>query len=685
MDTRLFIGVIGIVGTIGVSLLVFALCLWRGLPLTHNRAYQQIKAHHNRLIWGGMICYTLVFSTLALLKFQSYNMGTLDLGNFDQSLWNTLQGRVLYFTYDGWGPDVSLFSIHIEPIHLLVAPLYLLWADARIILILQTIIIVAGTVPVFYMARDYFGKGLLSLVFPVSYLLFPTLQFANLFDYHGDTLAMSFLLFTFWFLHRRRFYPYLIFLVLSLMCKEYIALLALALGVYAWRVEDQRRLGIVTILLAFFWIAGVNTGLHYIFAGKATPFIAPRAYEIGRTPFEIIASLLSNPITALRDTLTVSAVGASLLMLVSTGFLALLGYRFLWVALPIYGGLMLFAADFDIRSHHPTTLIPVIVISALYGANRLIQWVKTTDRIAPSLRERFPGALTGYLLSCAVCATVILGPSPLSWQFWDPDAHGHGRYYFGSLYRYQKTDHDQVADRFIKMIPPDAVVCASSHLSPHLTHRETCYTFPVPEGLARADYLLIDVNETYMNDSGIVTPNVSQREETHQTVARLLSATDLSLIAYEDGLFLFKRASDRKSVSFFSVTESDPTAEDTAGRPLEVSAGLHLLNQSLIPQKNGSTLFSRTWQVTQPIDKPIFLVTVLHRNGEEYRVLHIPSLLLRSVNTWLPGKTYTEQFMITLPAEWQAPDLRQEIRGYQTPQNDALFFRDGTVIGKVPL
>ncbi len=255
----------------------------------------------------------------------------------------------------------------------------------------------------------------------------------------------------------------------------------------------------------------------------------------------------------------------------------------------------------------------------------------------------------------------------------------------GSLNRYQKTDHDRVADWLIKTAPAEAVVCVSSHLTPHLSHRETCYSFPVPEGLARADYILIDVNETYMNDFGIVRPELSQREETHQTVAQLLDDTNLSLIAYEDGLFLFKRGSDRKSAFSFSVAELDSTTPNTDGRPLEVSAGLHLLSQALIPQENGSTLFFRTWQVTKPIDRPIFLVTVLHRKGQEYRVLHIPSLLVRSVNTWQPGKRYTEQFTITLPAEWKTHDSTQEIRVYQVPQNDALFFKGGIVLGSVSL
>ena len=46
----------------------------------------------------------------------------LDLGNVDQALWNTAQGRFLYFTL--MAPVQSRLALHVEPILLLFVPFY---------------------------------------------------------------------------------------------------------------------------------------------------------------------------------------------------------------------------------------------------------------------------------------------------------------------------------------------------------------------------------------------------------------------------------------------------------------------------------------------------------------------------------------------------------------------------------
>ena len=149
------------------------------------------------------IVYAAVFTTLAFRKYAAYNMGMLDLGGIDQAIWNTLHGSLLHVTSVDWG-NISRLGAHFEPIFILISPVYLLWDDARVLLIVQTLFIVAGAYPLFLIAKERLRNEGAAFCAALCCFLYPAVQWANISDFHGDPLAIPFLLFALYFLEKKK-------------------------------------------------------------------------------------------------------------------------------------------------------------------------------------------------------------------------------------------------------------------------------------------------------------------------------------------------------------------------------------------------------------------------------------------------------------------------------------------------
>jgi uncharacterized membrane protein len=204
-----------------------------------------------------LVSYILFFSTLTITRHNALQTNAYDLGNADQAVWNTARGQPLAFT--NWEGRAKTFkagtrlAMHVEPIYLLIAPLYWLWSDVRALLILQTVVLALGALPAYWLARDRLGDGLPAVIFPAIYLLFPTLQAANLFDFHAVTLSASLLLFALYGLLCRRTRLFLVFSLLAAATKEEMPLLIAMMGLYAAIVQRRRRLGLVVAVAGVAW------------------------------------------------------------------------------------------------------------------------------------------------------------------------------------------------------------------------------------------------------------------------------------------------------------------------------------------------------------------------------------------------------------------------------------------------
>ena len=399
-----------------------------------------------RLAWlllaALIIAYTLWMSDQALLRYDTFKATAFDLGNMDQAVWNTLHGHPFEFTNRSdnyYGAPIRLAQ-HVEPILLLLAPLYLFHADARILLIFQTLAVAAGALPTFLLTRKYIPTlPLLAPVMAAAYLFAPASIGQNIYDFHPVTLAAPLLLFAILALTYRRTIWFLIACILAASCKEEMPLVVAMLGVLvAWKYKLP-RLGLLLFVggIVLSAIAFLVIEPHFNVGAKQNTYWY-RYATLGSSPRAAIVNVLLHPWLPLVLFVTFDRVYYLLSLLRSGGFLALLAPEWLLPTLP---SLAINLLSIEVYQHsgvyqYNAAIIPFVVVAAIHGARRLyLLWygwrgeddgllcreesVLSNDRYAAG--RPIPGTLavtnilsSGYGWGRGLVARILLGRWSLS-------------------------------------------------------------------------------------------------------------------------------------------------------------------------------------------------------------------------------------------------------------------------------
>lgn len=144
----------------------------------------------------GILTYTFVLSYFSIARHNAFASG-YDLANMDQTIWNSLHGR--FFSFSQHGATITRFTTHTDVILVLLAPLYVLWDNVRILLVFQSLALALGAIPTYLIAQMVTKNKLTSLFVVTLYLLNPGIQWNATYDFHAVSLAIPLLLLVFYF------------------------------------------------------------------------------------------------------------------------------------------------------------------------------------------------------------------------------------------------------------------------------------------------------------------------------------------------------------------------------------------------------------------------------------------------------------------------------------------------------
>jgi uncharacterized membrane protein len=544
------------------------------------------------LLIVAMLVYLLEMSYQSVLRYDTFKATAFDLGNYDQAIWNTLHGRPFQFTnqaIDWYGPPTRL-GVHVEPILLLLALLYLIRSDPRTLLVFQTLVLVLGALPAFLLARRYLPRWpLLAVLFVLAYLLSPALLGLNIFDFHAVSLATPLLLYALLALTYRRYVWLLICCALAASCKEDVPLAIALLGVLMiWRYRLP-RLGLVLLIGGFSWSAlAFGVVIPHFFPGQQANNFWYRYETLGSSPGAAILNVLLHPWLLFTTFFTIERFYYLAGLFRSTGFLCLLAPEWLLPTLPslavntlntdpnLYSGVFQYNAN----------IIPFLMIAGILGLRRLLAlWAAWRGEPFPQLelmvpprkREEQPRgappglavlatrarALSGRLWSLLLprlhpawwrqqwmrfCARMIplakqVSLTRLQWYacLWVLILMGVNYVAVAPALNSFWADHqpgprEQHIEQLLAMIPPAASVSASDNLNPHLSERQRLAVFPSFTGTVdgkqyTVDYIIVDLNDVFPED----------RASTIETLNRLASSGQFRVIARAEGVVLLKR------------------------------------------------------------------------------------------------------------------------------------------------
>jgi len=412
--------------------------------------------------------YFVIYGALSILRHLTFHSFGPDLGLFDQIFWNTTQGRPWESTMSQAQPvPHSYFNDHFSPVYLLLMPFYLVFPHPQTLLVLQTLALAIGAVPIYLLARDKFNPGFIRLAWVAVYFLFLPLAFINLFDFHELAFAVLPLGLALYFLERGQPGWFLLSLLATFLVKEELPLVGLGFGVYILLQQRDLKLGLGVLAasgLAFFAI--VRLIIPAFGGGTPYAYFTARYAQLGNSPQQIVRTVLTNP-RKLAETLfqvqkfkfLLGIFGPVLGLTVFSGFGIVL-------VLPTLAILLLsnYAPQFAFTSHYSAPLIALVVGTSIVGLARL--------------RPVLHGPLTAAVLVSSLAFSFAVGDLPFSRHF-DP-------------HMFQTEPRYVAFIPSLARIPPSASVSAEDNLTPHLSHRRFIYDMEF-EGPQHAEFLALDV------------------------------------------------------------------------------------------------------------------------------------------------------------------------------------------------
>ena len=456
--------------------------------------------------------YMLNFGALSLLKHASFQTHTADLGNMDQPIWNTLQGRFVEETKDD-GTQSTRLTDHVEPIFALVSLSFLVYDGVESILILQTLAIAIGALPVYWLARRRLKSDWAAVAFAAVYLLLPALQAANLTEFHAVPLAVTPLLFAFYFIEEEKPLGLWISALLALSVKEEIALLVFMLGLYAVLFRKMKIHGAVLALVSLAWFVSTTFVIIPHFAESGNSVYVGRYESLGGSFSSVLRVTLTRPWGVVELLLSGGRPAYLAGLLSGTGFLSLFSPVVLIMGAPVFlaNALSDYPAMFSGEFHYSAPVIPFIIIAAIYGTGWLTDYLSRRGW----KRNHVLTVLTVWVFLWSLGYNYFRGFAPWSVDFELPDV----------------TSHHRLFRRFADQIPPDAVISTTPPLFPHLSHRPVIYLFP---DVRDAEFVLLNV-------SGVTDMHP---HDVYERFHELADSREFGIVDAADGYILLKRGAE---------------------------------------------------------------------------------------------------------------------------------------------
>ena len=196
-----------------------------------------------------MLGYIAVFGTLTYQQQSNYGTYGFDMGIYDQGIWLVSHFKNPFVTIRG----LDYFGHHVNIITLLFVPAYWLGAGPHFLYAVETVWLAAGAIPIWLLARDRLESSWTALGLSAAYLLYPSVEWINRWQFHPDALIITPLMFAYWLATRQRWGWFWAAVAIALSCKEDAGLAVFALGICLWLKHRQRAQGLVTAIAGAAW------------------------------------------------------------------------------------------------------------------------------------------------------------------------------------------------------------------------------------------------------------------------------------------------------------------------------------------------------------------------------------------------------------------------------------------------
>lgn len=427
-----------------------------------------MKKEHRALILltGILTIYAGLMAFLSIRNHELYQTFGWDLGFFDQLIWQASRGNLNFVSTIG---SINLLGDHFQPVLYLLAPLYWIWSDVRVLLIVQALLVTGAAIPLYFLAKKKLHNELLSFSIAISYLLFSGTQFTITNEFHQSAFIPLLLSLGFYWIEIGKTFRGLVIFIALLLVKEEAGLLLIALGIM-YSIKFRKGQGLAGKAGPLLILAG--TIGFFLLVRVIIPAVSSQGQYIhygygsfGETPAEVAKSVINNPVAGFKalidPKIKLEQVGASIIS---------------------FGGLPLLS---------PVGLIPVFQNYAVrfLDDRNIHRWLNNNHYSAPlgpllayatiSVFGKFKSRkLPAFYLIVTSIAVALIFKLPV-WSLFKSQL-------------YFTPQWVKNIDSIVKLVPATASVATINSVFPHLSQRDKIYLLPE---INDAEYIVLDLED----------------------------------------------------------------------------------------------------------------------------------------------------------------------------------------------
>jgi len=428
--------------------------------------FTKLRFRASTYVWMLFLVLSTVFVYSSICRHLVFN-SSFDFAIFAQAVWNTWKGNLLYSSIKG---GICLLGDHFSPILILLAPLYGIWTDPQVLLLLQGIAAASSVFPLFLIAQKILKDNGLALLFTISFALYLPLRNAVRFDFHPELLGDSFILWAFYFVLTKRLKAASICLLVVLSTKETACAPIAMFGLFCFQFLKLRKFGMIWFFGSImYFVVAIKLLIPY-FYGQEYFYLRGNYLAWKELGFVAFCAHIFQPstFTYLKK------------IFLPVGFLSFLSPSTFLLTCPILFQ-NLTTRNLMARSiffQYTAFLTPFVFISTIYGFRNGLNWMAKFNL---SFLKR-PKLLLSYWL---LGTSLLLG--------------GVSEYYVIVRCKAQDNSHFAYLRSYFKTVPASVSVRTHEFFAPHLVKRKELYiyenTHPKEGGSEKAqnaDLVIID-------------------------------------------------------------------------------------------------------------------------------------------------------------------------------------------------
>lgn len=478
----------------------------------------------------AVVIYIAYFSVASCLRYTNFYTGRFDLGNMDQTVWNTLHNKFFTLTNPDGTNIVSRLSYHADFILILLVPFYLIWQDPRMLLLIQSFIIGIGGIFIYLIVLKQFNNKALAFAFSLSYLLYPALGYSNLYDFHAVSLIPTFFLGAYFFIKNKQYFLSILLLILAGICKEEVWAITALFGIYIFFWEKKKIIGFLifsvsSFLLFFLFLYAIphfHDGPHFAFSYYS---------DFGTNPAQIIQTIIFNPVKTFKIISEPVKFIYFNQLLMPVFYLPFFSIFYMLFALP----------DLIMNILSTNSQLHQIYYQYTGGVTAFI-FISSINSVY-FLKEKFKFIPINFLIFLIIASSFlsayVLGPLPFSLK---PNI---------DMFDKPLKNADIISD-FLDNVGSSYSIASTNNLGSHLSHRSKIFTIPV--GIDQADIVTFLLNDKFAQPSLKAQIKIAEKMKHDKNYIEVIKLNDF--LVFEKRNLYLKKKIEIKSPKIFPLSIS---------------------------------------------------------------------------------------------------------------------------------